>query len=108
MEKLIDNASPFLQVQFGLLYSRTGKPDRTRSVLEALEKRAETEYISSILRGALLAELGQETKAIEYLRKGYEEREEYIIMLLHFDKLSYEGLRTHPDFLDVMKHLQPL
>ena len=107
LEKLQDNPSPFLQLQLGLVYSRTGKLDKTRRIFNALEARAESEYISFTQRGALLAELGQEAQALEYLKKGYEGREEYVMMLMHFDKLSYGGLRNHPDFLDPLKNLQP-
>jgi TolB-like protein len=99
--------SPFMQTQLGALYNKLAEPEKTREILEALETRAKKEFVSYTLRGALLAELGHETQALEYLRKGYTEREEYVMMLMHFDKLSYAGLRKHPEFLEIMEKVMP-
>jgi TolB-like protein/Tfp pilus assembly protein PilF len=107
LEHVTTSDSPFMQTQLGLLYHKLGEAEKTREILEALEARAKKEFVSYTLRGALLAELGEEEKALEYLSKGYEEREEYVMMLMHFDKLSYEGLRNHPDFLDILRKVQP-
>lgn len=100
-------SDPFAVSQLGLAYSKTGNLEMTSSLLDLLESRSGIEYVSYIHRGALLAELGRKQEALDYLRLGYEEREEYIIMLMHFDRLSYAGLRTHPEFMEIMQKVMP-
>ena len=75
-------------------------------MLNNLEDRAFNEFISYTLRGAWLAEMGREKEALDYLRKGYAEREEYLLMLMHFDTLAYSGLRSDPEYVDIMKIVQ--
>lgn len=107
LEGLQNDDSPFLQSRLGLLYHKLGKTEHARKILSILEARAEKEFVSYTLRGALLAELEQEDRALDYLKKGYEEREEYVMMLMHFDKLSYAGLRNHPQFMEIMQKVMP-
>jgi len=79
----------------------------SQNLMDTIETRATKEFISFTLRGALLAELGHEEQALEYLRKGYEEREEYLLMLIHFDTLSYAGLWSHPEYMAIVDNIQP-
>ena len=107
LEKQEDFSTPFTLTLYGLAYSRTGQQAMTRKVLDNLEARSSGEFISHTLRGALLAELGMNSEAIEYLRRGYEEREEYLIMLMHFDRIAYSSLRSDPGYLKIMQKVQP-
>ena len=106
IEKSEDLSSPFSLTQLGLAYSKTSNMEMAQSMLDTLEARAADEFISFTLRGALLAELGQEEEALDYLRKGYEEREEYLLMLQHFDKIAYSGLRSHPEYMEIIRNVQ--
>ena len=106
MGKFEDVTTPFNLLQYGLASSRNGHPEIAQKALDILEIRAENEYISYTLRGALCAELGKDKKALDYLRKGYEEREEYILLLMHFDTIAYSQLRSNPGFQEVMRKVR--
>ncbi len=76
-------------------YSKAGKREMSQNLLDTLETRAIKEFISFTLRGTLLAE------------QGYEEQEEYLLMLMHFDTLSYAGLWSHPEYMAIVGNIQP-
>ncbi|HER08169.1 MAG TPA: hypothetical protein ENO20_04595 [Bacteroides sp.] len=102
-EKSLSSFSPFAFTQLGLAYSKSGNLNATRSILDTLESRAKDEYIPYSMRGALLAELGRDQEALDYLRRGYEEREEYLLLMLHIDTISYGDLRADPRFIEIYK-----
>lgn len=106
-EKTLSSFSPFAFTQLGLAYSKSGDLDATRSILDTLEYRAKKEYIPYSMRGALLAELGRDQEALEYLRRGYDEREEYLLLMLHIDTISYGDLRAEPRFVEIYHKVWP-
>jgi hypothetical protein len=56
--------------------------------------------------GALMAELGRKREALDYLRKGYDEREEFLLLLMHVDTISYANLRSDPEFIEIMDRIK--
>jgi len=46
--------------------------------------------------------VGRNKEALNYLRRGYEEREEFFLLLMNVDTISYRNLRSDPAFLEVM------
>ena len=52
--------------------------------------------------GSLMAETGREKESLDYLRRGYEEREEFFLLLMNVDTVSYRNLRSDPEFAEIM------
>jgi hypothetical protein len=52
--------------------------------------------------GSLMAETGRNREALDYLRRGYEEREEFFLLLMNVDTVSYRNLRSDPAFIEIM------
>jgi hypothetical protein len=71
-------------------------------MLDTLVARAETEFVPRSMIGSLMAELGRRKEALDYLRKGYEEKEEFFLLLMHVDTISFLNLRSDPEFIEIM------
>ncbi|MDT8402713.1 MAG: hypothetical protein RQ743_13555 [Bacteroidales bacterium] len=107
IEKSLHGFSPFAVTQLGLTYSKAGHLDDTQRMLDTLETRADKEFVPYTMRGALMVELGNEKKALEYLRKGYKEREEYLLLILNVDTIAYSSIRSDPRFIEFYNTIRP-
>jgi tetratricopeptide (TPR) repeat protein len=101
-EKINAGFSPLLIATLGLAYSRYGKLDETRRMLDTLLSRAEAGFVPNSMIGSLMSETGRNREALDYLRKGYEEREEFFLMLLKVDTIAYRNLRSSREFAEIM------
>jgi len=102
LEKTLSGFSPLSITQLGLAYSKSGALNETQRMLDTLEARAETEFVPRSMLGSLMAELGRRKEALDYLRKGYEEKEEFFLLLMHVDTISFLNLRSDPEFIEIM------
>jgi len=102
LQRTLSDFSPISITQLGLAYSKSGMMNETQRMLDTLETRAESEFIPYSMRGSLLNELGHKKDALEYLIKGYENREEFILLLMNIDTLSYSNVRTDPRFTEII------
>jgi len=98
--------SPISITHLGIAYSKTGALNETLKLLDTLETRAKTEFVPYSMRGALMAAVGREKEALDHLRKGYDEREEFILLLMYVDTISYAKLRSDPEFIDIIKKVK--
>jgi len=106
LEKTLAGFSPLSITHLGIAYSRSGALNETQRMLDTLETRAKTEFVPYIMRGALMAELGRGKEALSYLRKGYDEKEEFFMLILRVDTISYANLRSDPDFIEIMQKVR--
>jgi len=106
LQRTLSDFSPISITQLGLAYSKSGKLNETQRMLDTLETRAESEFIPYSMRGALLSELGRKKEALDYLKKGYETREEFILLLLNVDTISYSDVRSDPRFIEIMSKIK--
>ena len=102
IEKNLSGFSPVSITVLGLAYSKSGALNETKRMLDTLEVRAKTEYVPYSERGALMAELDRKKEALDYLRKGYEKKEEFLLLLMHIDTISFSNLRADPEFIKIM------
>jgi TolB-like protein/Tfp pilus assembly protein PilF len=106
LEKTLASFSPLSITHLGIAYSRSGALDETQRMLDTLETRAKTEFVPYIMRGALMAELGREKEALSYLRKGYDEKEEFFMLIMRVDTISYANLRSDPEFIKIVQKVR--
>jgi len=102
LKKTLAGFSPLSITHLGVAYSRSGALNETKRMLDTLLKRAETEFVPNSMIGSLMAETGRNSEALDYLRKGYEEKEEFFLLLMHVDTVSYANLRSDPEFIEIM------
>ena len=102
IEKIPSGFSPFSMTMLGLAYSKSGVLNETQRMLDTLETRAKTGFVPYSMRGALMAELNRKKEALNYLRMGYEEKEEFILLLINIDTIAFSDLRDNPEFIEIM------
>jgi tetratricopeptide (TPR) repeat protein len=106
IEKTILGFSPYSLTTLGLAYSKSGAKNETRRMLDTLEFRAKSEFVPYSMRGALLAELGEKKKALDFLKKGYDEKEEFLLLMKHIDTISFSSLRKTQEFVEIMNKIK--
>ena len=57
------------------------------------------------MSGSLLAKLGQKREALDYLRKGFEEKEEFLLLLKNIDTISFSNLRSDQIYIEIMNNV---
>ncbi len=102
LERTLSDFSPISITQLGLAYSKSNALNETQRMLDTLERRAETEFVPYSMRGALLSELGRNKEALEYFKQGYDHREEFILLLMNIDTISYSSVRSDSCFIDII------
>jgi serine/threonine protein kinase/tetratricopeptide (TPR) repeat protein/TolB-like protein len=85
---------------FGYAYGMMGRPADARSVLAELLAQRRRGYVPPTLLALVHTGLGERDKAIEWLRKGCEERADWM-ELLRIEPLV-DSLRTHPRFPEIL------
>ncbi len=102
LEKTLAGFSPLSITHLGIAYSKSGALNETKRLLDTLLTRNRTEFVPRSMIGSLMAEVGRNKEALDYLRKGYEEREEFFLLLMNVDTISYSNLRSDREFLEIM------
>lgn len=105
-KKTLVGFSPVLTTHLGISYSKSGALNETQRMLDTLETPAKSEFVPFSMRGALMAELSRQKEALKYLEKGYENREEFILLLMHIDTISYSNMRSDPRFINIMDKIK--
>lgn len=80
----------------GYLYGVTGRPAEARKVLADVDQLAQKRYCPCWAQGIVYLGLGQNSVALDWLEKAYEERETYMVAL-KVDPLLVP-LRNEPRF----------
>ena len=90
----------------GIAYSRAGKLDETKKILEKLDALEKAGNKVSFGKALLLAELGDTEQAVYLLEKGYEERHQYMLYLKCVP-IMCSSIRTDPRFIKIYKKVWP-
>jgi serine/threonine-protein kinase len=87
----------------GHAYAVAGQRTRALRVLQKLQARADSGYVSPFDIATIYAGLGDRTQTFEYLEKAYQERVPYMVYLAvdpHFDPFH-----TDPRFRDLVRRI---
>ncbi len=85
-----------VQANLSFIYGMAGRRDEARKILEGLERRLQSEYVSPVDRGAIYWTLGEEEKAMDLLEEGFEEGDFRMVLLKV--AFNYDPLRSKPAF----------
>jgi tetratricopeptide (TPR) repeat protein len=96
-------ALTMFQAYLGYVYGMTGRREEARRILEGLERRLVSEYVSPVDQGMLYWSLGEEEKAMDLLERGFEEGDFRLVLL----KASpwFDPLRSNPRFQDLLRRM---
>ncbi len=100
--------NPLLMMCLGAGYASAGRSDEARQLLEELEMRTRTGYVSAIAISTLHFALGEIDQGLDWLATAVEVRDPMVIVSLKGD-VFYDPLRAHPAFQALLRkmNLQP-
>jgi len=99
----VTGRSAFALTGLGWILGRIGRAGEARKMLEELQVRAQTEYVSSWSFATIYSGLGEIDKAFDWYEKAIDEREP---LMLHFHvHPNYDPLRTHPRYKALMRKM---
>jgi len=84
--------------------AKSGKTAEARVVLDELLKLSETHYVPPYHFALIYNGLGEREKALDYLEKGFAEKDVRIVFLKVEPK--WNNLRSEPRFIDLMKRMK--
>ena len=90
----------------GIAYSKAGKLDDTKKILEKLNVLEKAGNKVSFGKALLLSELGETEQAVYLLQKGYEERHQYMLYLKCVP-IMCSSIRSDPRFIEIYKKVWP-
>ena len=88
----------------GHVAARRGRNDEARAVLDELNNRARTRYISPVAQAGLYVTLGEPDAAFEWLERAYRDRRGWLAYLNVEPML--DGVRSDPRFLRLLERMR--
>jgi len=85
-------------------YATTGRRAKAREIVDELQRRSRTSYVSSYMIATIYAGLGDKDKAFEFLEKAYQERSSDLPYFLRSD-LRVDSLRSDQRFKDLLNRM---
>jgi eukaryotic-like serine/threonine-protein kinase len=85
-------------------YAAMGKRSEAEKILQELQGKSKTSYISPYMVATIYAGLGEKDRAFEFLEKAYQERSPDIPYFLKAD-LRIDNLRSDPRFQDLVRRV---
>jgi len=91
---------PFYTAWLGYAYARAGNRHEALRILRDLESISQQKYVAAHDIAAIYAGLGEQSKAIAWLNKAYDERS-YTVLLLQAEP-EFDTLHSNPLFQDLV------
>ncbi len=99
----LSGGSPLMRAALAHTLAVAGRTGEARQILDDLTKLAQQKYVAPYFFAGIHLGLGEHERALEYLRKCYEEHSHWLIYL-HLDP-SLDDLRDKPGFQELLRHL---
>ncbi len=87
----------------GYSLAKSGETEKARAVLEELLKLSATRYVPPYNFALVYNGLGETDKALDYLEKGFTEKDVRMVFLKV--ELKWNNLRNEPRFVDLMRRM---
>jgi TolB-like protein/DNA-binding winged helix-turn-helix (wHTH) protein/Tfp pilus assembly protein PilF len=85
-------------------YATVGRGTKAKEIVDELQRRSRTTYVSSYMIATIYAGLGDKDKAFKFLEKAYQERSSDLPYFVGAD-LRMDTLRSDPRFQDIMRRM---
>ena len=96
--------TPGLVASLARAYALSSRKDEAETLLQELQERATSEYVSPIYFAELYASLGNMDEAFRWLEKAYQERHSGMLWLRM--RSSWDSLRSDPRFDDLVRRMK--
>jgi tetratricopeptide (TPR) repeat protein/TolB-like protein len=88
----------------GATYARSGRRNEAMAVLAELDAMSKRQYVAPVDIANVYAALGDRDRAMDYLKRGYEEQSEMMLFLQLYGK--YAGLSGDPRFQELRRRVR--
>jgi len=85
-------------------YAAAGRRARAKEIVDELQRRSRTRYVSPYMIATIYGGLGDKDKAFEFLEKAYQERSSDLPYFVRSD-LRVDNLRSDPRFEDLLNRM---
>ena len=92
-----------LEPYLGYGYGKAGNSEEAQKILDALQRQAAYRYVSPVFIALVHLGLGEYSRALDWLEKGYEERA-WMMLTLKAEPV-YDPLRSEPRFHEILKKM---
>jgi tetratricopeptide (TPR) repeat protein len=99
----LSGGSPLIRAALAQTLAAAGKKEKATQILEELTQLAKQKYVAPYFFAGIHIGLGENDRALEYLKKAYEEHSHWLIYL-HIDP-SMDGLRSEPRFQELLRRI---
>jgi tetratricopeptide (TPR) repeat protein len=99
----ISMEDPWMEADLGNAYGVAGRQDEAKAVLQDLQRRRATEYISPYFIALVYVGLAEKDLALESLQKAYDDRSALMTWLKVEPK--FDSLRSDPRFQDLERRV---
>ncbi len=91
-------------IVLGSAYAKAGQEVEARKILAKVKQRTRREYVSPYMIASFHLALGEKEQALDWLEKGYEDRDP-VIPNLKFEPEGWEPLRGEPRFQALLRRM---
>jgi len=95
------NDAPPLRAGVGHMYGVWGKKSEALKVLDELDRKSMTAYVSPWTKAIIYAGIGDKENSLKYLEEAYKERSNWLVWLNRDPR--WDPLRSDPHFQDLMR-----
>jgi adenylate cyclase len=85
-------------------YAAVGRRAKAKEIVDELQRRSRTSYVSPYMIATIYAGLGDQDKAFEFLEKAHQERPSDLPYFVRSD-LRVDNLRSDPRFEDLLNRM---
>ncbi len=85
----------------GYIFAVAGRKSEALKILREMEKQATRRRVSPVYIARIYTGFGDNDRALEWLRKGYDERSDHMLSL--GVNPIYDGLRSDPRFVEMLR-----
>jgi tetratricopeptide (TPR) repeat protein len=99
----LSGGSVLIRTALAQTFAAAGAREKALAILDDLTKLASQKYVAAYFFALIHIGLGEDDRAIEYLKKAFEEHSHWLIYL-HIDP-SLDALRSHPRFQELLQRV---
>ena len=99
----LSGGHPFYMAWLGYAYARAGNRNEALRILQHLKAISRQKYVAAHDVAAIYAGLGEQSRAIAWLNKAYDERS-YTVLQLEVEP-EFDSLRSDPRFRDLVHRI---
>jgi tetratricopeptide (TPR) repeat protein len=101
---LTEEQSPLYIGTLGFIYASMGNKNEAEKILEHLVELSQQRYIAPVSLAIICGTLGQKDQAFEWMEKGYEVRDDFMMVLKVEPRL--DSLRSDPRYQNMMERMK--